>query len=183
MNITIEFYIFELVQVPNFTLQILNFWTKFAKRRYFRSKTEKVNITIEFCIFELDQLYNSTDNFLPLILVSDWSIFHDGNSILINKRNENEKKHKIFHKKHQNIPRKQTQIYSNILYCEPAPLTRDVTCSKLQKYGENIGEKKFSSGTHSRYQISAQTDNFNFGGKISPRMVFSVENQKCEHHS
>ena len=31
----------------------LIFWTKFALKGYFRSKTEKVNITTEFCIFEL----------------------------------------------------------------------------------------------------------------------------------
>ena len=30
------------------------------------------------------------------------------------------------------------------LYCELAPLTRDVTCSKLQRYRENIGDKKLS---------------------------------------
>ena len=34
-------------------LKILIFWTKFAQKRCFRSKTKKVNITIEFCIFEL----------------------------------------------------------------------------------------------------------------------------------
>ena len=50
---------------------------------------------------------------------------------LSTKEMKMKKKHKIFDKKHQNMPRKYTQIYSNILYCEPAPLTRDVTCSKL----------------------------------------------------
>ena len=30
-----------------------DFWTKFAQKRCFRSKTEKLNSTIEFCIFEL----------------------------------------------------------------------------------------------------------------------------------
>ena len=34
-------------------LKILILLTKFAQKRYFWSKTEKVNITIEFCIFEL----------------------------------------------------------------------------------------------------------------------------------
>ena len=34
-------------------LKILRFWTKFAQKGYFLSKTEKVNTTIEFCIFEL----------------------------------------------------------------------------------------------------------------------------------
>ena len=34
-------------------LTILIFWTKFAQKGYFQSKTEKVNVTIEFCIFEL----------------------------------------------------------------------------------------------------------------------------------
>ena len=37
-------------------LKILNFWTKFGQKGYFRSKTENLNITIEFWIFELVQL-------------------------------------------------------------------------------------------------------------------------------
>ena len=37
-----------------FKLTILIFWTKFAQKGYFWSKTNKVNIIIEFCIFELD---------------------------------------------------------------------------------------------------------------------------------
>ena len=52
MNITIELYIFELVSVPNFSLNhgvinsmlkliILIFWTKFTQKKYFWSKTEK----------------------------------------------------------------------------------------------------------------------------------------------
>ena len=31
----------------------MNFWTKFAPKRYLWSKTEKVNIIIEFCSFKL----------------------------------------------------------------------------------------------------------------------------------
>ena len=34
-------------------LTILTFWTKFAQKGHFWSKTEKVNITIEFFTFEL----------------------------------------------------------------------------------------------------------------------------------
>ena len=34
-------------------ITILIFLTKFAQKRYFRSKTEKVSITIEFYIFKL----------------------------------------------------------------------------------------------------------------------------------
>ena len=34
-------------------LTILIFWTKFAKKGYFQSKTEKVKTTIEFWIFKL----------------------------------------------------------------------------------------------------------------------------------
>ena len=37
----------------HFKQTVLNFWTKFAQKRYFRSNTKNVNITIEFCIFEL----------------------------------------------------------------------------------------------------------------------------------
>ena len=53
MDATIEFYIFELVKVPNFTFNNFEFLDKFAQKGYFWSKTEKVNITIEFCIFKL----------------------------------------------------------------------------------------------------------------------------------
>ena len=55
MNVTIEFFIFELVLSTNFQLKltILIFWTKICQKRYFRSKTEKVNIIIEFHIFKL----------------------------------------------------------------------------------------------------------------------------------
>ena len=34
-------------------LTILIFWTKFAQKEFFPSKTEKVNNTNEFCMFEL----------------------------------------------------------------------------------------------------------------------------------
>ena len=52
---TIEFCIFELVYVPNFTFKqtVLSFGTKSAQKWYFLSNLEKVNITIEFYIFKL----------------------------------------------------------------------------------------------------------------------------------
>ena len=34
-------------------LRILIFWTKFAQKEFFQSKTENMNKVIEFCIFEL----------------------------------------------------------------------------------------------------------------------------------
>ena len=33
-----------------FKLKALSFWTKFAQKGYFQSKTEKVNIATEICI-------------------------------------------------------------------------------------------------------------------------------------
>ena len=36
----------------------LNFWTKYAQKRYLGPKPKKVNIAIEFCIFELVQVPN-----------------------------------------------------------------------------------------------------------------------------
>ena len=53
----------------------------------------------------------------------------------------------IFDEKQQKMPRK--YMYVNIkqhscLYCELAPLTRDVTCLKCYRYRENIGDKKLS---------------------------------------
>ena len=34
-------------------LTVLIFWTRFAPKMFFRSKTEKLNTTIEFYVFEL----------------------------------------------------------------------------------------------------------------------------------
>ena len=41
---------------------ILILWTKFAQKRYFWWKTEKVNITIEICLFELVWIPNFNVN-------------------------------------------------------------------------------------------------------------------------
>ena len=50
----IEFWIFELVLVPNFILtDNFDFLDCIFPKRYFQSRTEKVNITIEFGIFKL----------------------------------------------------------------------------------------------------------------------------------
>ena len=47
---TIRFCIFELVEVPNFSLvAILNLMTKFAQKSYFRSKTEKLDFRVRPC--------------------------------------------------------------------------------------------------------------------------------------
>ena len=67
MNITIEFFILELVLSTNFQLKltIAIFWTKFAQEKNLWSKTEKVNI-IEFRLFKLVSWYQIsalTDNF------------------------------------------------------------------------------------------------------------------------
>ena len=46
----------NLVTKFQFKLKILIFWTKFAQRGYFQSKTKKVNFalrTLQLCIFEL----------------------------------------------------------------------------------------------------------------------------------
>ena len=43
--------------------------------------------------------YSSTDDFLSLIPISDWLIFCCGNSILHQKRNENDKNTNFFIKK------------------------------------------------------------------------------------
>ena len=43
-------------------LIILTFWTKFAHKGHFWSKTKKVNTTIEFCIFELVYVSSFTLN-------------------------------------------------------------------------------------------------------------------------
>ena len=43
-------------------LTILILWIKFAQKRYFQSKTEKMSINIEFYIFELMYTPNSSLN-------------------------------------------------------------------------------------------------------------------------
>ena len=53
-------------------LIILVFWTKFAQKRYFRSKTENVNITIEFCLFELVSVIKFH---LQLTILTFWTNF------------------------------------------------------------------------------------------------------------
>ena len=62
MNITIEFFIFILYSIinyssrTNFQLKLTTaiFWTKFAEKgSYSQSKANKIDTTIEFCIFEL----------------------------------------------------------------------------------------------------------------------------------
>ena len=42
------------------------------------------------------------------------------------------------------MPKKHTLTYNSNLYPELTLLTRDVTCSKLERYGENIDDKKLS---------------------------------------
>ena len=49
ISITIGYCIFELVLIPNFSLNWQIFRAKFAQKVYFQSKTEKVNINIKFC--------------------------------------------------------------------------------------------------------------------------------------
>ena len=82
VNIAIEFFIFELVYVPNFSLnwQFCVFGPDFPKKGYFQSKVEELNITIEFSIFELVLGPNFSLNWqfwffgphLPKKGVSDW---------------------------------------------------------------------------------------------------------------
>ena len=61
VNITMEFCIFELFWVPNFSLNSqLSFWTNFTKKRYFQSKTEQAVQELQvsaFCVVN----FNSTD--------------------------------------------------------------------------------------------------------------------------
>ena len=60
INTTIEFCIFELVQVPNFSLiwEIWFFGDKLPKKGYFYLKTGNMNITIELCKFKLAKVLN-----------------------------------------------------------------------------------------------------------------------------
>ena len=65
VNITTEFCISELVQLPKLTLnwQFWFFEPNLPKKKVVsQQKQKKVNITIEFCIFELVSLPNSSLN-------------------------------------------------------------------------------------------------------------------------
>ena len=54
----------KMIVDTKFQLQliIMIFWTKFAEKGCFRSKTEKVNTTIEFCMLKLVYAPNFTLN-------------------------------------------------------------------------------------------------------------------------
>ena len=54
----------KMIVDTKFHLQliIMIFWTKFAEKGCFRSKTEKVNTTIEFCMLKLVYVPNFTLN-------------------------------------------------------------------------------------------------------------------------
>ena len=52
-NITLEFYVFEIVSVPNFILNWQMFWTKLTQKGNFQPKTEKVNTSADFYKFKL----------------------------------------------------------------------------------------------------------------------------------
>ena len=54
----------KMIVDTKFQLQliIMIFWTKFAEKGCFRSKTEKVNTTIEFCMLKLVYVPNFTLN-------------------------------------------------------------------------------------------------------------------------
>ena len=99
---------------------------------HFRVKT--ANYKIKENNGHLDSLfftYGSADNFLSPIPVFDWLIFCCRNLILHQKRNENDK-NKFFDEKQQKMPKEvYVKTLSSILYSEQAPLTCDVTCSKL----------------------------------------------------
>ena len=75
---------------------------------------------------------SSTNNFLSPIPISDWLIFCRGNLMLHKKKEMKITKHKFF------------EHFFNILYSELAPLTHDITCSKLLTYEGNMGDKKLS---------------------------------------
>ena len=55
VNITINFYVFKIVQVSKVQLKltILNFLAKLTQQEYIQSRNKKLKIPIEFCIFEL----------------------------------------------------------------------------------------------------------------------------------
>ena len=105
------------------------FWTKFAQKVCFPPKTEKVNTTIEFYIFKLVKVPNFSLN---------WQFWFFG----------------------PNLPKK------------------GVSGLKGKKWTPPLD----SAYSNSRYQISAEIDNFNFLGQICPKNVFSVWNRKSEHH-
>ena len=69
MKISIEFYIFELIQVLNYSFN-KEFWDmeQIFKKGHLRSKTEKINITIELFVLKLvfASIFSSNQQFLFL---------------------------------------------------------------------------------------------------------------------
>ena len=89
--------------------------------------------------WEDDSSMHSTDNFLSLVHIL-LRIFDTSPK----KRDENDKNTNFLDEKQQKNAKRKVYVNISILYSELAPLTRDVTCSKLQRYGENTGDKKLS---------------------------------------
>ena len=85
---------------------------------------------------------SSTDNFLSPILVSDQLIFCCGNLILHQKNENKNDKNTIFLMKNNNNNQKIDK--SKYKHEVASLLTRDALCFKLQRFGENIDDKKLS---------------------------------------
>ena len=117
------------------------FTNSFQRVFSFFPSFKKVHLFSIHCTIKMFSKYSSTDNFLSPVPVSDWLIFCCGNSMLYQKKNENDK-NTIFLMKNQ-MP-KSISRYKVIVYSKLTPLTHDVTCSKFWRYEEDIGDKKIS---------------------------------------
>ena len=99
MNITIEFYIFEIVKVPNFSLkwQFWIFLTKLITRKKGISdlKRERWKITFKFCIFESVSVLNFSFN------KQFWFLEQICPKIILSKITRNEHHHGILHNRIQ----------------------------------------------------------------------------------
>ena len=84
-----------IIVATKFQLQliILSFWTKFAQKGYFYSKTRKMNITIEFCMFQLVLVRNFSLKWQFWCFLLNLPI----KAISTQKRKKNEHHHWILH--------------------------------------------------------------------------------------
>ena len=154
-------------------LTIFTFWTKFAQKGYFQSKTEKLNITIEFCMFELVYVPNVSLN---------WTFWFFG---------PNCPKQSISGRKLKKWTSILNSPYLNYFKYQVSPWTDNFHCldqispkrvfpikSRKSEHDHLILHAQISVGSKFHLKLIILI----FWTKISPRTAFPLENKKSEQH-
>ena len=140
-------------------LIILTFWTKFAHKGHFWSKTKKVNTTIEFCIFELVYVSSFTLN---------WQYWQFGPNLpkkgILIESEKSEHCHWILH------------IRISLWIKFRLKLTILTIWTKFaQKRHSGQKPKKWTASLNSGYSNYSRY-------QICPKRLFPVKNEKGEQH-